>query len=320
MSVRARRGGWWLLFIAFSAASEPRWEAATVAMPVVQVGPHCWVVEGRLEEASRANQGFMSNAGFVLTNDGVVVFDTLGSPALAARLLEEIKRHTSLPVRQVIISHYHADHFYGISTLRAAGAEIWAHTDAHQYLNSDAAQRRLAERKRSLGAWLGADFELPLPDRWLAQDEAFDLGGLRFILQHVGPGHAPEDLVMLVQPDGVLYSGDTVFAGRIPFVGEADTGLWLAAIARLLKLPARVLVPGHGPASQHPLQDLHLTHDYLTFLREEMRRAVADFLPFEEAYARVDWRRFTNLPTFNAANHGNAYNVYLQMEQAALHP
>jgi glyoxylase-like metal-dependent hydrolase (beta-lactamase superfamily II) len=313
------RGSWWLL-IACTAAADPGWQAATVAMPVVQVGAHSWYVEGRLEESSRENQGFMSNAGFVVTDAGVVVFDALGTPALAARLLAEIRRHTPLPVRRVIVSHYHADHFYGIPALRAAGAEIWAHTAAHDYLNSDAAAQRLRERRASLGPWLGADFTLPLPDRWITTDQSFDFGGLRFRLVHVGPSHAPEDLALLVTADGVLFAGDTVYAGRVPFVGEADSARWLRAIERLLQIPTRVLVPGHGPASHRPREDLQLTHDYLTFLRTEMRRAVADFLPFDEAYARVDWQRFAALPTFNAANRGNAYNVYLQMEREALHP
>ena len=49
-----------------------------------------------------------------------------------------------------------------------------------------------------------------------------------------------------------------------------------------------------------------------------MRRAVAEFVTFDDAYARIDWRRFNALPTFDVANRGNAYNVYLQMEQEAL--
>ena len=205
------------------AIAAPTWAPATIDMPVVQLSPHCWYVEGRREDASAANQGFMSNAGFVITDAGVIVFDALGSPALAARLLEEIKRRTDQPVRRVIISHYHADHFYGIPALRAAGAEIWAHTDAHRYLHSDAAARRLAERQASLGPWLGPEFVLPLPDHWITDDESFAFGGINFQLHHVGPGHAPEDLAMLVETDSVLYAGDTVYAGRVPFVGEADT-------------------------------------------------------------------------------------------------
>lgn len=307
-----------LLGLAALAAAAANWAPATVPMPVFQVGPHSWYVQGVLEDASQANQGFMSNAGFVITPAGVVVFDALGSPALAERLLAEIGRRTEQPVRRVIISHYHADHFYGIPALRAAGAEIWAPAAARHYLHSEAAARRLAERRGTLGPWLGEDFTLPLPDRWVAGDESFELGGVRFALTHIGPGHAPEDWVMKVEPDEVLFAGDTVYAGRVPFVGDADTGAWLRAIERLLAIPAKVLVPGHGPASHQPRVDLTLTRDYLAFLRAEMARAVADFQSFDEAYARIDWRRFADLPTFDAANRGNAYNVFLQMEQAAL--
>lgn len=308
------------LLFSLAASTSYAWQAATVEMPVLQVGPHSWYVQGRLEDATRDNQGFMSNAGFVITDAGVIVFDALGSPALAARLVTEIQRRTSLPIMKVIISHYHADHFYGIAALRAAGAEIWAHDSARAYLNSAAAQRRLSERRGSIGAWLGVDFALPLPDRWLTEDETFELGGVTISLRHIGPGHAPEDLAMLVLPDGVLYAGDTVYAGRVPFVGDADTALWLRAIERLRDIPASVLVPGHGQASFRPREDLQLTHDYLAFLRGEMQRAVATFLSFDEAYASIDWHRFARLPTFDAANRGNAYNVYLQMEQEALEP
>jgi glyoxylase-like metal-dependent hydrolase (beta-lactamase superfamily II) len=307
-----------LLGLATLAAAAATWKTGKGTVAGAQVGPHSWYVQGVLEDASQANQGFMSNAGFVITPAGVVVFDALGSPALAERLLAEIGRHTEQPVRRVIISHYHADHFYGIPALRAAGAEIWAPAAARQYLHSEAAARRLAERRGTLGPWLGEDFTLPLPDRWVTGDESFELGGVRFALTHIGPGHAPEDWVMKVEPDQVLFAGDTVYAGRVPFVGEADTGAWLRAIERLLAIPAQVLVPGHGPASHQPRIDLTLTRDYLAFLRTEMARAVADFLSFEEAYARIDWRRFAHLPTFDAANRGNAYNVFLQMEQAAL--
>ncbi|WP_200849405.1 MBL fold metallo-hydrolase, partial [Klebsiella pneumoniae] len=61
---------------------------------------------------SLQNQGFNANAGFVITGEGVVVFDALGTPGLGVALLREIRQRTSLPIRRVIVSHYHADHFY----------------------------------------------------------------------------------------------------------------------------------------------------------------------------------------------------------------
>lgn len=296
------------------------WMSSDMPMTVRQVGPHSYYVEGRLEEATRANQGFISNAGFVITGAGVVVFDSLGSPALADRLIAEIRKRTDQPIRRVIISHFHADHFYGIPAFRRIGAKVWADTRAHAYLNSAAATERLQERKQLIGPWLGPDFVLPLPDRWLDKPESFDMGGVHFSLRHLGPAHSPEDLAMLVEPDGVLYSGDVVYAGRVPFVGNANTRLWLLAIDRLLEIPARVMVPGHGSASLHPRRDAQMTRDYLVFLRQQMGAAVKNFVTFDEAYRKVDWSQFNAEPTFNVANRRNAYNVYLQMEQESLSP
>jgi glyoxylase-like metal-dependent hydrolase (beta-lactamase superfamily II) len=65
------------------------------------------------------NEGNTSNAGFVVTTDGVVVFDALGTPSLGWNLFEAIKKATNLPVRYNVVSHYHADHIYGLpSTAR----------------------------------------------------------------------------------------------------------------------------------------------------------------------------------------------------------
>jgi hypothetical protein len=79
-----------------------------------------------------------------------------------------------------------------------------------------------------------------------------------------------------------------------------------------------IAVPGHGPVSRNVERDLVTTRDYLVYLRESMGRAVADLVPFDEAYARTDWSRFRTLPAFEQANRINAYGTYLLMEREAL--
>jgi glyoxylase-like metal-dependent hydrolase (beta-lactamase superfamily II) len=293
-------------------------EPVTVAVTPVQVGPHSWYVQGMAGEASAANQGFMSNAGFVITSAGVVVFDTLGSVPLAEELIRQIRKLTAQPIKRVIVSHYHADHIYGLQAFKATGAEIWAYRDGRAYLASDVAQQRLAQRRAALPRWIDERTQLLPADRWLGGDEPFELGGVRFDLQHVGPAHSPEDLAMLVSPDGVLYSGDLIFTGRIPFVGDTDSKHWLAAIDRLERFNPKVLVPGHGPVSRDARADLSLTRDYLTFLRETLKKPVEDLVPFDDAYRAIDWSRFARIPAFDAANRGNAYNTYLLLEKESL--
>ncbi|WP_234981503.1 MBL fold metallo-hydrolase [Fontimonas thermophila] len=283
-----------------------------------QLGPHTYYVQGSAGPASRENRGFNSNAGFVVTSGGVVVFDALGTPALGQALLAEIRRRTSAPIRRVILSHYHADHAYGLGPLRTAGAEIWAHPGARLYLDSELARLRQVQRREALAPWVPADFQLVEPDHWLDGDLSFVLGDVTFEVRHVGPAHSPEDLSMLVLPDGVMFAGDLVFAGRIPFLGEADSARWLAALDRLDDPRARILVPGHGAASTDWHSALRLTRTYLTDLRAQMRQAVADLLPFDEAYARADWRAWSSLAGFAEGHRANAYTVYLEMERESL--
>jgi len=291
---------------------------ATVAMRAEQVAPHSWYVLGLPGAASQANQGFMSNAGFVVTPAGVVVFDTLGTPALARKMIAEIRRITPQPIRRVIVSHWHADHYYGVQAFKETGAEIWAHEAARSVLGSVAAAERLAQRRDILAPWVGADFKFVPADQWLSGDVDFKLGGLHFKVRHVGPAHSPEDLVLFVEEDGVLFSGDLIFKGRVPFIGDADSKAWLVALDRLLAMQPRIMIPGHGPASSTPRDDLTLTRAYLVDVREKMARAVADFQPFDEAYDAADWSRWSGLPAFAEAHRRNAFNTYLLMEREAL--
>lgn len=306
-----------LLLFALATAAHAA-QPATVPVEPIQVSPHCWYVRGLAGEPSRQNQGFTANAGFVVTGEGVVVFDALGTPPLGDALLRAIRAITDQPIRRVIVSHYHADHFYGLQAFKAAGAEVWAHASAKPYLESEAPALRLQERRTSLAPWVDDSARIVHPDVWVAGDTSFELGGLTFRVYHVGPAHTPEDLGLVVPQEGVFFAGDLMFGGRIPFVGEADSKAWLAAIDKLQKEPPRVLVGGHGEASTNASADLQLTREYLLYLRERMGAAVQEFVPFEQAYAETDWSRFSHLPTFSAANRRNAYNTYLLMEREAL--
>ncbi len=282
----------------------------------VQVAERVWFVQGMAALGSPSNRNFISNAGFVVTDDGVVVIDALGSPALARELLQEIRRVTAQPVRHVILTHYHADHIYGLQVLRDAGATVWAHTGAREYLHSDAAERRLENSRQELAPWIDGATRLVEPTRWIEGEEAtLTLGGTEIRLRHLGPAHTPEDIAVFVPSAGALFVGDLVFRGRVPFVGQADSRRWIASLDRLIAFAPRIVLPGHGPASESPLADLELTRDYLAYLRRTMGAAAKAMEPFDEAYARTDWSRFEKLPLFKVANRMNAYNTYLLMEQ-----
>lgn len=61
-------------------------------------------------------------------------------------------------------------------------------------------------------------------DRWIDPATSLTVGGVRFDLQPVGPSHTPEDLVVYLPGQRILFAADLVFRSRIPFIGQADCG------------------------------------------------------------------------------------------------
>jgi len=294
--------------------------ANSLAVPDIQpvnVAPDVYYVQGISALGSTENQNFISNAGFVVTRDSVVMIDALGSPAVAERVVAEIRKITPKPISHVILTHYHADHVYGLQVFKALGAQVIAHTLGKAYLNSDTARLRLEASRKDIAPWIDDKTRLVPADVWLDGPAEMTIGGTRFVIQPAGPAHTPEDLAIYLPQQKVLFAGDIVFRNRIPYVGTADSRHWIASLDALLALDARTIVPGHGPASDEPKKDLQQTRDYLVFLRAAMKKAATDMTPFDEAYAATDWSRFESLPLFKVANRMNAYNTYLLMEQEA---
>ena len=290
---------------------------APVEMTLQQVSEHVYYVEGAAGTALD-NEGFISNAGFVVTPAGVVVFDALGTPSLAAMLLKQIRSVTDQPIVKVISSHYHADHIYGLQVFKELGAEIIAPAGANDYLNASTAEERLEERRFSLDPWVNDKTYLVPPDVLLTESMQFELGGVTFVITMVGGAHSDGDLTLYIEPDRVLFSGDIIFEGRVAFLGDANTKHWLDVLTQMETSKLVALIPGHGPAAKDPNQAISMTRHYLAYIREAMGKAVVEMMSFDEVYAATDWSDFKDLPAFEAANRRNAYQVYLSMEEELL--
>ncbi|TCZ52766.1 MBL fold metallo-hydrolase [Roseicella aquatilis] len=271
------------------------------------------------------NMGHTSNAGFVVTEEGVIVFDALGTPSLGWALLQKIREVTPRPVRYVVISHYHADHIYGLQAFRDhTDAVVVAQRKGLDYtaagsLDDEAAEERLAQRRQALAPWVDGETRIVLPGFAFQLAAEIRLGGKRLQLLYAGPAHSMSDTMMLVQPDGVLFAGDIVQNGRIPFMASAvvNSRNWLRGLDQVASLAPRFTIPGHGQPSADPEAAIAFTRDYILHLRRAMGRAVAEWQDFDTAYAGTDWSGYDHMPAFAASNRGNAYRVFLEMEQEA---
>jgi len=289
-----------------------------------------YYIEGLSGVPDTVNEGHTSNAGFVVTQAGVVVFDALGTPALGYRLLQRIRQVTDKPVKFVVVSHYHADHIYGLQAFKQHGGAptVLAQRGTLGYVGGttasqgEDARRRLEQRRQALFPWVDEKTYIVAPDEVFDQEMNFELGGVRFEIRHLGPAHAPGDSIMLVRNYGVLFGGDVLYGGRVPFLDSPETDItrWLQGLEYIAGLEdqVRYIIPGHGTLSADARQVVEATRDYILYVREAMARAVRDFVPFDEAYRNTDWSRYENLPAFDASNRGNAFRIYLEEEARSL--
>ncbi|WP_417566637.1 MBL fold metallo-hydrolase [Marinobacter sp.] len=307
---------------ALAAESSPGYAPLSIPFEAEPVSAeNVYYFSGQSGVPAKQNEGFTANAGFVITGEGVVVFDALGTPSLGAAMVDKIRELTELPITHVVISHYHADHVYGLQAFRElTKAKVIAQEKSTLYINSPDAGQRLEQRKQALSPWVDDNTTVIPPDVTFEDEMALDSGNYRFRIVHAGPAHSPDDSLMMVEPAGVLFSGDIIQNERVPFLAsaEVDTENWMRAIGKVRELNPRILIPGHGKASENAMAALTFTYDYLAYVRDRMSTAVEAWIEFEDAYEQTDWSRYENLPAFEASNKANAYRVYLEMEKAAL--
>ena len=288
-----------------------------VDMQLKKISEHVYYVQGRAGIATD-NEGFISNASVIITDDGIVIFDALGTPSLAMKLLELIREISDQPIVKVVMSHYHADHLYGLQIFQEQGAVIIAPFGVDTYIRSDVAKSRLQERQFSLAPWVNENTRVVAPDIIVEKGMQFQLGGIDFVINFIGSAHSDGDMTLYVKQDNVLLSGDIIFEGRVPFIGNGDTGHWLKTLEEMETRGLAALIPGHGPAATSPGETISMTRRYLAYMRDKMGTAVDELQSFDEAYAETDWSQFESLPAFKEANRINAYQVFLSMEAELL--
>jgi glyoxylase-like metal-dependent hydrolase (beta-lactamase superfamily II) len=169
-------GSFIFLSSANGQASKP---VDTIQIKPVQVAPHTYFVQGFPAMGNSANQNFISNAGFVVTPKGVIVVDALGSPILAQKLIAEIKKVSNQKIIAVIVTHYHADHVYGLQEFKKVGAKIYAQGEGRNYIASETAKQRLIASRVDFAPWVNDKTNLISADVWIDQKSKLNSGDLK---------------------------------------------------------------------------------------------------------------------------------------------
>jgi quinoprotein relay system zinc metallohydrolase 2 len=242
--------------------------ALAVPLEVVEVAPNVFVHPGRQEDFTPLNAGGLANLAFVIGERSVAVIDSGGSYRQGTQLLDAIRLRTDLPISHVVNTHVHPDHLLGNGAFQATGATVVGHAQLPQRL-AEAGPFYLASLRRLIGPAFDGTQLVP-PAQTVTDTATLDLGGRMLELRAWPTAHTNTDLTVLDTLTGTLFTGDLLFMDRLPVVDGSLLG-WLATLGELERLPARRVVPGHGPVSAPWPEAAAPERRYLEHLRDEVR-------------------------------------------------
>lgn len=296
-------------------------DADSKPLPYFNIAPNTYFLYANIGEVDDKNRGFNGNAGFVVTPEGVVVIDSLGTPMLGRRLISTVRAVTRLPIKYLILTHNHPDHSYGASAFKKLpGIKIIGHAGTLKYLDSENFVGSVAFR-RGLIAKDMKGFKGVVPDILVGGKPydrySFTLGGKTFAIYNAGQHHSFGDLVVHQVEDRQLWISDLAFNNRSTYMGDGHSAETLAAIDWLRKnFPDTLLmIPGHGSAQTAPFSMLERTYQYVKRLRDEMRAAVESGQDLGTAVGLSDFADWHDTPLYHENHKKNANFIYLEMEQ-----
>ncbi len=283
-------------------------------------------VFGVYEQVNYKNRGFISNAYFVVTEDGVLAIDALSTYELGKELVETIRSVTKKPIRFAVITHYHTDHFYGVGAFKEEGAVIIAHEWAFDYLSQPSSYSFYRSRQKLLKEHMKGTKMIP-PDITITQGLDIHMGNKNFVVRHYCKAHTPGDIVIWMPDEKILFSGDIVFDGRLPFLGSGNSKTWLVCLKKILELDPKILLPGHGKPmlTKERIRDrVKWTYKYIDDLRRTVRKMIEDGQDVDyvrehinDALLEID-PSYAQVPVFFKVNPVNAYYVYFEVENELL--
>jgi glyoxylase-like metal-dependent hydrolase (beta-lactamase superfamily II) len=305
-----------LCLLTISGASAPphvlRAPKPSSALPVRRLAQGVYAVLG---DTGRGSEG-RPNAGFIVTDDGVIVIDALASPRDGQELVAAIHTVTTQPIRWLILTHHHPDHHFGAIVFRRLGAQVVAHPDRSSLASEGGENALLADWVRVVGLDAMRGFEFAdVPDRPVTTADTLRLGARTVVIAHPGAAHSAGDLMVWLPRERVLFAGDLLVEDGVTMVVDGSSTQLLRALEGIDTLNARTIVPGHGAIPPHSSELVARTRCYILGLRRDMKTAIEQGLPMGRALAPLPPADQTRPVSLNSRRRRNAVRVYLEEER-----
>ena len=281
-------------------------------LSVTEIAPGVFVHQGAYAVFAPSNRGDVANLSFVIGRDAVAVIDTGGSAAVGQTLRAAIRTVTDKPIRYVINTHMHPDHVFGNAAFTDDMPEFVGHHRLARALAARA-ERYLAVNGQLLGAEAFAGTRLIAPTRAVHDRSVIDLGERKLILEAQPTAHTDNDLTVYDTATDTLFLGDLLFVRHVPALDGSIRG-WLALIGHLEQIPAKRVVPGHGPPAAAWPEAMQPQKQYLQRISADVRRMIREGRSIAEAAATVGLSEKETWLLFDAFNARNVTAAFAELE------
>ncbi len=259
------------------------------------------------------------NSGVIVGDNGVMVVDAQATPVMALEVIERVRKVTALPIKYVLLTHYHAVRVLGASAYERA-----------EIIASDATRDLIVERgKQDMDSEIGrfprlfrAVESVPgltWPTITFKDEMSVWLGRREVRIKHLGRAHTAGDVVAIVPDANVVFSGDIVEYRSACYCGDAHFTDWPGTLERLAALQTKALVPGRGAALTNPSvveEGIGLTRDFLATLYGSVSDSVAKGHSLKQAFDAARKVMDPKFSTWAIYEHCLPFNVSRAYDEA----
>ncbi|MEH6456693.1 MAG: MBL fold metallo-hydrolase [Cocleimonas sp.] len=238
--------------------------------PIQKIAKHTWAIFGPKETPNEANQGFMNNPAFVVTDKSVVVFDPGSSVHIGKSLITKIKKVTDKPITHVFNSHIHGDHWLATDAIQLAYPDVVVY--AHPVMLEEAKAGEgdsWIKLMSSLTAGATDGTKVVLPTRVLEDQQVVRIDNIS-IKSHLSElSHTKTDAMFQIIEEKILITGDNSFNQRMPRMDDGSFVGNIQSMENALGLDIEQVIPGHGPLGGKEI--LSAYKDLLSIVYKEVK-------------------------------------------------
>jgi len=260
-----------------------------------EIAPNCYTyVQGN---GPPHDGGGISNAGFVVGDDGIFVFDTLNGPAAARPFLASIREVSGKPIERIAYTHHHGDHTNGTQVFMAPGVDVVS-SEYCRYRNMQMVASIAGGPADPAYGDISPTFNGGEPRRLvpattvITGKTSYHIGGTVVELLPIEPAHTWGDILVHLPEHKTLWMGDNGFFHMAPYLHNGNPNGWITLLENILDMDLDIIVPGHGPAAgKAEVQEML---DYMVLLHDEARMRFDAGMSAGKAAAEIRMGRFDN--------------------------